>query len=159
AIEWAVPERGYGLSVIVSADALLDMDGDGRPDLVVFTDDSLVFGAPSDPHVRVYWNTGTSFAVAPSAWALPKEIQRYGFHASEAVGCSELRAWRLRDMDGDGLADLVVTAAGGGEGTEESPCHEVPLGSRDEPHWNVHLNDGSGFASTPVRLALPEAMV
>jgi hypothetical protein len=46
-------------------------------------------------------------------------------------------------MNGDGIADLVVTYGCGVDTTDGSD------------HWNVHLGSATGFATTPTAWALP----
>ncbi|HUU21365.1 MAG TPA: VCBS repeat-containing protein [Phycisphaerae bacterium] len=50
----------------------------------------------------------------------------------------------IKDMDGDGRIDLLVTDA----------CDEGGVGTT---HWLVHLGDGNGFADEPLIWALPPA--
>jgi YD repeat-containing protein len=112
----------------------LDLDGDGRPDLV-----RTGAWTANQPVWRVHRNIGhlggAMFAAQPVDWPAP-------------VGCLEKRdqiptgdivdnvtVWSTFDMDGDGRPDLVD--------------------SRNPNEWRVHLNTGQGFATayTPWREA------
>jgi len=108
---------------------LLDLTGDGLPDL-------LVTSACDDANVgttswRVYPNQGSAFG-APLSFALPVLSATPGCVASVAA-----------DVDGDLKADLVVT----------SLCTDVSVGTT---RWLVYANDGSGFSATATPFALPQ---
>ncbi len=97
ASDWAIPYPTGDLAN--SFHAVLDLDGDGLPDLVQHTaeyqygDDDPGLGVN---HWRVFRNTGDGFAATASDWAIPYPTDDLAnsFHA-------------VLDLDGDGLADLV----------------------------------------------------
>lgn len=119
---------------------LIDLTGDGRPDLLVCDG----WAAGTNEVCQFYRNTGTSFADAMS-WTVPN-LPHAGFvlapsplllfdEAAEPAATgrplfSDAIFKRIVDVDGDGLPDLVSS----------SGAHLTGL-------WNVCRNTGSGFAS------------
>ncbi|MFY0538701.1 FG-GAP repeat domain-containing protein [Nannocystis pusilla] len=172
AAAWAVPVGGRagegfaaptGQAAAVGDDdwTLLDLDGDGALDLVRtaaaypagdgFT--TRTKGFPLAPFWAVHrGGGGDGFAAAPSAWSLPVGVGFAGrglvAAAGEPVEVGDL-VWALRDVDGDGRPDLVVT------GVRASESEVVPLGWPDAPRWDVYSSDGSRFAAEPQAWALP----
>ncbi|MCA9521231.1 MAG: VCBS repeat-containing protein [Myxococcales bacterium] len=136
---WSTP---FGASTIDTLDsdsplrlyALMDMNGDERPDLVV----TYVYGETVGTDAwQVYLNEGKGFAATPLSWPTP-------FGASRTDTLDEVYPWHiysLRDMNGDKRPDLVVAYRYGDD-----------VGS---DHWLVYLNDGSGFAKTPLVWPIP----
>jgi hypothetical protein len=118
--------------------ALRDMDGDARPDLLVYSD----CGDPSigTSYWNVYANTGTGFATTASQWTLPSSPEGDAWTELEDSGCPIMHA--LLDIDGDQRPDLVIHA----------DCDDDAVGT---DHWNVHLNTGAGFAASASSWALP----
>ncbi len=121
---------------------LLDLDGDDLDDLVLT---SACGGAGELGQSRwdVYLNTGSGFASAPIHWTLPTAGYPDGFHHVESTTCADSLRYRTFDIDGDRRPDLVVTSACTG------------TSSVGDTHWVVHLNDGSGFATSGTSFALP----
>jgi hypothetical protein len=108
--------------------ALLDMDGDLQPDLVVETgcaDTSIGVDA-----WNVYTNTGAGFAEPPKRFALPSPRLD--------PSCAKTT---LADVDGDLKPDLVVT----------SLCTDATVGTT---RWLVYLNGAAGFGAQQA-FALP----
>ena len=58
-------------------------------------------------------------------------------------------AWTTFDITGDGIPDLVVTAAHGNDGVRI-------FGHGNDPHWNVYEGGADGFASTPTAWSVPD---
>jgi hypothetical protein len=118
---------------------VIDVDGDGRPDLV----DATVY-SPDTPYWNVYRNSGQGFTRAPSRFPAPSgAISRSATDLDRSF-----LLHRLHDMNGDGLPDFVradVTGLG-------SP---LPL---SRPYWEVHLNTGFGFAIEPVQWRIEGAL-
>lgn len=160
AIDWALP-GGFATDQLDDAatdesglctegelsTALLDMDGDLMPDLVI-SDRCDVAGVGTD-HWEVYLNDGTGFAATPTLWGLPSDFatdQLDDIAGDEAGLCTrgEL-SFVARDMDGDLRPDLVVT----------DHCDLAGVGT---DHWQVFLNDGTGFGAQPQLWALPRDM-
>ncbi|HVH42587.1 MAG TPA: VCBS repeat-containing protein [Labilithrix sp.] len=138
---------------------LRDIDGDKRPDLVVYAtveknpDSSYrvrVPGHPTTPHWEVYRNDGHGFAATPTSWPLPKQRGHgdEGLSGPTRVGIYEGdNAWTLLDMDGDGRQDLVVSAV-------RSRTMKA-LGYPSESHWEVYRNDGTRFDPVFSKWRLP----
>jgi hypothetical protein len=138
----------YCTNVIDPAYALLDVDGDARPDLVVlFTCDPVNDRVGTD-HWLVYKNSGAGFAAQSSRFALPPG---YGYAAFSTVSSSSPYcnnvvdpAYALLDADGDDRPDLVVlftcTPQTDGVGTTQ---------------WLIYRNTGTGFVAQPGCMALP----
>jgi len=135
ATEWSLPANspspdGYWTPYHSDWWTTMDLDGDGKPDLVV-TDGA----TESNRRWQLHKNTGSGFAETSTAWSLPtgspySEGYYSAFHAS---------SWTTLDLDGDGKPDLVVTF-----GVSEA-----------DRRWLVYKNTGSGFASTATQWSLP----
>lgn len=127
--------------------ALLDLNGDGRPDLVV-TDACDEEGVGHN-RWAVHLNTGTSFEATATSWAVPEHYGSDVFdHTANAFDCGngEDFSFVLNDLDGDQLPDLVVTDA----------CDEAGVGHN---RWDIYRNTGTGFAATATAWTLPEHTV
>ena len=105
---------------------LLDMDGDGRADL-------LVTSTCDDPSVGV-----NAWLVFPSTASGFGAAQRFALPTFPA-GCGKLA---LADVDGDLHLDLLVT----------SLCTDTSVGTTQ---WIVHRNTGSDFDANGTSFALP----
>jgi hypothetical protein len=158
----AISNIATGQSAGSASWSLLDMNGDGKPDLVV----TGVLGASSVSEVganvwHVYINNGTSgFATSPITWATPNGEGYVPAGGSTAIGINGIsnvgvypaqgvnsQSWVVQDLNGDGKPDLVVTASLGTQGpTEFSP---------GTANWFVYLNTGSGFSSNGTYWFIP----
>ena len=131
---------------------LKDLNGDGKPDLVVtgyydslFERHNSIYGAGTNPNWRVYYNTGTGFSTSAFTWAVPQG-GAYFFNGSDSIveGFYQFAVspvWGLQDMNGDGTPDLVVT--GYADSVPVSGVTEFgPVGGR---YWNVYLNSVTGI--------------
>jgi hypothetical protein len=120
--------------------ATTDLNGDGKPELVIMSDCDSTSGVGTD-HWLVYANTGSGFAATAQSWPLPAGAGfKFTVGLAAVYNCPE---YATSDLTGDGKPDLVVTADCGnttGVGTD---------------HWLVYANSGSGFASTGASWALP----
>ncbi len=185
-INWSLPQGGqissfasYGFNAIADGSAgstlgdqswtTTDMNGDGRPDLVVTSqvvsipsyNINSAFGMPSTPYWKVYLNNGTGFDSNPINWSLPQGGQissfaTYGFNAiADGSAGSQVgdQSWTTIDMNGDNKPDLVVTAE-----VVSIPSYNIDsvFGLPANPYWKVYLNNGTGFNSTPVNWTLPQ---
>jgi hypothetical protein len=119
--------------------ALVDLNGDGLPDLYVtpYTPPSSPGGAGTVTPGYVYFNTGTGFLTTSTAWPLPT-----GVKAQKDVVNGQTVV-TLVDVNGDGLPDLLVT--------------EGPLVAGN-PRGTVYLNTGNGFATTETPWSLPSLL-
>ncbi len=125
AINWPAPDgsgwisRKGGLYYYDTTQRLIDMNGDGLPDLVVSSQPSTTW--------TVYINNGAGFNPGV-AWPYPGGGRLWwgGLYADHIETFDGHGAWSgVVDMNGDGLPDRVVTS---------SPTT-----------WTVFLNNGSGF--------------
>lgn len=168
---WALPTGGRGGAGFWAGDGepeavgddvwtLIDLDGDGARDLVVTaaaykSGDGWVtrtLGFPQAPFWEIHYGGADGGFSGPEAWLLPAGVGLFGRGlvdvAGDAPDLSD-HAWTLRDVDGDGRPELIVTAIGGFDGAVE------PLGDEAEPHWDVYRNTGIGFTSAPQPWLLP----
>jgi len=121
---------------------LMDLTGDGAPDLLVFDDTcDATIGAT---HWEVYAGSPSGFAAAPTSFALPAPLCQTSWnHISEdsPTGAS----YALTDLTGDAVPDLVVF---------DDAC-DASIGTT---HWEVYAGSPTGFAAAPTSFALPAAL-
>jgi len=146
ATSWSVPARGVqnGFeSVAGKYWATMDLDGDGKPDLVYTNeaDSQGVWGGDGAAYWKVFLNTGSGFASTATHWAVPARGTANGF-ASIADGSF----WTTMDLDGDDKPDLVYTAEQDSNGV---------WGGDGAAYWKVFLNTGSGFAAKASSWSIP----
>ncbi len=160
AINWPVPDIGLSDGPYVTFSATgtrwwstLDLDGDGRPDLVQTGDPArtggYVFGAgTATPYWKVFRNTGSGFAATATTWATPDIGLSDGpYTTSSATG---VRWWSTMDMDGDRRPDLVQT------GDPARTGGYVFGAGTATPSWKVFSNSGSGFARAATSWSTPD---
>lgn len=147
---WALP-GGYGAETPFSSvrtytddepHEVVDMNGDGRPDLVVSHT-----GQGAADFWAVYVNTGTGFAANAEEWTLPS-YEGLTFETVSPTLSEYYADHRLVDMTGDGLPDLVVPDDDVDEGSEEFVEPGIT-------YWHVIENTGHGFSDTPLEWSLP----
>jgi len=143
---------------------LMDMNGDGKKDLVVFAQndsngEDYVFGSTSSPHWRVYLNNGSQFNANSTTWNIPTggkvtNQDYYGFNGMSGVAAPASsdgnQSWSLFDITGDRRPDLVVTAQADANGDV------TVFGIGGTNHWKVYENNGNGFNSSPILFSLPQ---
>jgi Secretion system C-terminal sorting domain/FG-GAP-like repeat len=129
---------------------LVDMNGDGFPDLVDAEDNSPstvgVWQNGSQRYWKVYLNTGVAeFYYVPVEWLVP-DVK---FHA-EDMGSVNGAGYTLVDINGDGFADLVDS-----EDNNANPSTVWQNGT--QRFWKVYLSNGnSEFSSIPVSWNIPD---
>ncbi|MCB9526656.1 MAG: VCBS repeat-containing protein, partial [Myxococcales bacterium] len=144
--QWSLPFPLEDRSNLGSdSHTLLDLDGNGALDLVVYDADIL---PENDPLVsRAYWlvyaNTGAGFAQGSSTWSLP-------FSVEDGRGRIAATEFGLLDLDADGGVDLVVY-------DDDVLTESDPLIGR--AYWKVHANTGAGFAMGGADWRLPYPLV
>lgn len=148
---WDVPDKVSNSSGSSAGGIFVDIDGDGRPDLVESNSDKN----------GVYHNTPNGWSAFDSSWALPVTIND-GTGADNGV--------RFVDLNGDGLPDLLVGRAKAdldaqgnfqwitygawlntGSGWQDATLQygpKEPLVRDSYPVWGVELTDVNGDGLT-----------
>jgi len=131
---------------------LLDIDGDGYPDLVQTCDPATgkVWGKDGGtPHWRVYKKASNAwgFSTTPVQWPVPDSQTADGFDA--AVSGKAGKNWVTIDLDGDGKVDLVQTSTIG--------VNKVWGAGQPNPYWKLFKNTGAGFSTTATIFLVPQS--
>ncbi|MEU7581084.1 galactose oxidase-like domain-containing protein [Streptomyces sp. NPDC041068] len=93
--------------------AVADVDGDGRPDLVVFMVD-----APEGPNAG-YYRIGHALdadGTVTGGWGPWAAVPDWGFWENQGAGVT------LSDLDGDGRLELIVLAVDNPQGQNSASC-------------------------------------
>ncbi|SCY76390.1 T9SS type A sorting domain-containing protein [Flavobacterium caeni] len=183
---WTIPQGGHTYSTInYGFDALADsagsslgdqtwsvsdMNGDGKPDLVVtaqkvefeqFSDQAIAFGSGSNRYWKVYLNNGSGFATTSTNWPIPQgghtySTINYGYDAlaASAEGTIGDQTWSVLDMNNDNKPDLVVTAER--KAYAGFSDQATAFGTGSNRYWKVFLNTGSGFNATSTNWTIPQ---
>lgn len=183
---WPVPQGGHISSNIdYGFDALgysaggtlgnqswsvLDINGDGRPDLVItaetvefeqFANQAIAFGSGNNRYWKVHLNNGNGFSASPVNWPIPQGGHissniNYGFDALgySAGGTLGNQSWSVIDMNSDNKPDLVVTAET--VEFEQFANQAIAFGTGSNRYWKVYMNTGSGFNTTPINWPIPQ---
>ena len=160
-INWAVPQNGltYGFYSTAASSlnqywSLIDITGDGKPDLVQTGDSTKgqqVWDATGSPYWKVFRNTGSGFGQV-SNWLVPSSGLYDGFYAPKSNTSN--RYWGTLDMNGVAHVTftstpeaLVMQIQGAGDdvATYEDVVgrHLVRFGERDELHVSWVRSDGT----------------
>jgi hypothetical protein len=141
----------------------MDIDGDKKPDLIITAQNDAsgyekVFSPTNNPYWKVYLNNGTSFSTSATNWMIPvggyySSAGNWGYNntSSDASSSSTLnnQTWSTMDIDGDGMADLVVSAQNDASGYEKVFSPTI------NPYWKAYLNTGTRFSATVTNWAVP----
>jgi hypothetical protein len=149
-VQWRLPfslqDGGDHSDLGTNAHTLLDLDGDARPDFVVFRDSELPERDPliGKAYWRVYPNTGEGFAAESMRYTLPYSLnENTDFRDLGTNGHSVL------DLDGDRRPDFVVL------NDDELPRADPLIG---RAYWRIHRGGDRGFDAEGARWALPYAL-
>lgn len=141
----------------------MDIDGDKKPDLIVTAQNDAsgyekVFSPTNNPYWIVYLNNGSSFSSAATNWTLPVggyygTAGNWGYNNTSANASSNStlnnQTWTTMDIDGDGKADLVVSAQNDASGYEKVFSPTI------NPYWKAYLNTGTRFSATATNWTVP----
>ncbi|NMH29560.1 T9SS type A sorting domain-containing protein [Flavobacterium silvaticum] len=140
---------------------VMDMNGDAKPDLVVYSangaDDVLIFSSGATKYWKVFLNTGSGFSTTATNWNMPAGGEKdnnmdYSFRhiTDQAYPNDDLNSesWTIMDMNGDSKPDLVVYSSNGADDV-------LIFNSGATKYWKVFLNTGSGFSATATNWTMP----
>ena len=156
---WTVPDSGLndGFFTLTWARGqrwftVMDLDGDGRSDLVQTADPARDGGHVWSDQTGAYWKVwlgqAQGFAPTHRRWPVPASGLSDGFFFTHWTMGE--RSFSTLDMNGDGRVDMVQTAdpqrAGGYVHTDENGAF-----------WRVWLNDGNRFSEHGQRWSVPDS--
>ena len=149
AMQWNMPAvlDTTECQIAVTIHQLIDMNGDGKPDLVDSENEATegtcdVFFSGNQKYWKVYLNTGSGFTATASQWNMPAVLDTTECQISTTIH-------QVIDMNGDRKADLVDSENEATEGT----CDVFFNGN--QKYWKVYMNTGSGFNATAIQWNMP----
>ena len=106
----------YSLGEVVTFGSLIDMNGDGLPDIVRSTLDRYIDSYHNNTTLFVYYNTGSSFGNT-NLWQLPDNQHNISFTKFQKSHNGEYNHtyYGLNDINADGLPDYVYETDSNGE--------------------------------------------
>lgn len=154
---WSVPASGLADGFFVAYYgydtrhwSLLDLDGDGRPELVQTADSARSGGQVWTDSRGAYWkvwrSTAAGFTAAFERFAVPASGLADGFFAG--FSGLDARCWSLADLDADGRLDLVQSA-------DPTKSGGIVFSDAGGPFWKVWSGGPAGFAASAARFAVP----
>ncbi len=131
---------------------LLDMNGDGKPDLIDSEDETTsvtddVFKNGSQKYWKVYLNNGNGFDVTYIQWNIPTVFDNQDWKLYESSGKHQ-----VIDMNGDGKPDFVDSE------DEATSVSNDAFKNGSQKYWKVYLNTGSGFSSSEIQWNIPSGI-
>ena len=123
--------------------SLLELDGDGLPDLVVESWASSGIAGLGTSQWLWYANDRAGFSATASSWSLPADFPTDTFDHDYDDSSAD-PDWSLLDLNGDGLVDIVVPS-----------WDESSISGLGTTKWLWYENSGSAFAATAASWALP----
>ncbi|WP_148235365.1 T9SS type A sorting domain-containing protein [Fluviicola taffensis] len=146
---WPIPlleNYANGLNTVNAGSySLVDINGDGKPDLVDAQDNNsgvVWLGTGGLGYWKVYLNNGTSFSTTAQNWTIPT-MESYAEELDQVNGLN----YSLVDINGDGKPDLVDA--------QDNNSGVVWLGTGGLGYWKVYLNNGSSFSTTAQNWTIP----
>jgi YD repeat-containing protein len=163
ATSWAVPESKIGNTVVMTPiredfhpqtgstvgetqtfHDVVDINGDGLPDLVYSGDASQPLGLSSYTWTT-YLNTGSGFSLSPITFTAPFNMLHRESPASVSLGSGTITD--LMDFNGDGLLDIVTHPKYGNSPGYDMNC--ITQQEYESGFWklclDVYSNTGQGF--------------
>jgi hypothetical protein len=95
---------------------------------------------PEEPSVPL-----GQYAEEATSWTVPVSGSAGGFYVATS---SATEFWKLADIDGDLLPDLVHTA-------DPTTSPRTVFGLPGNPHWRVYKNNGAGFDTIAIEWPVP----
>ncbi len=141
---------------------LIDINGDGKSDLLVYSEKVAsgfaVPGTTGSHYWKVFVNNGSGFDATPLNWTLPiggritstdnNSYYNIGNDFNDGTEINGSQMWNVLDINGDNNLDLLVYQE------KQSGTFAVP-GTQGNRYWKVYLNNSSGFNTSPINWALP----
>ena len=152
AVQWNIPavldNDEYRVSYTLHT--VIDMDGDGKPDLVDTENEATnnnpdVFYNGQQKYWKFYKNNGAGFNTTATQWNIPAVLDN-----DEYMIASNLHT--VIDMDGDGKPDLIDSE---NEATNNNP--DVFYNGQQK-YWKVYKNNGNGFNLSPLQWNIPAVL-
>ena len=145
---WHIPDLGETYQDQLYGDysnySLMDINGDGRADLIDAEDNTsgLVWMNGGQRYWRVFLNNGIAFQSTAIQWSIPDlgeqfDDQLYGDNSN----------YGLQDMNGDGKLDLIDA--------EDNTTGLVWMNG-GQRYWKVYINTGSSFQSSFIQWDIPD---
>ncbi|MCB0430938.1 MAG: T9SS type A sorting domain-containing protein [Flavobacteriales bacterium] len=140
--------------------AVMDMDGDKKPDLVIYAEGTGsyrdAYDVGNNSYWKVYTNSGYGFTGSFSKWNVPDggylyNGHNYGFSYISYSGSYSAgnQGWSTMDMTGDGLPDLVIHSQGDG-------TYRDAFSVGNNPYWKVYQGNENGFSASDIHWSMPD---
>jgi hypothetical protein len=152
AVDWNVPDLEFQPEdmggVYGEGHTLIDLNGDGFPDLVDTRDNNSSIGSVwqngLQRYWKVYWNNGTSITATAINWNIP-ELE----FNPEDMGSVNGPGYALFDLNGDGHPDLV-------DSRDNNSSTGSVWQNSSQRYWKVYWNSGTAISLTAINWNIPE---